>query len=168
MSFSYDELKYILVKSFSNFTGWDTKTIENMTITPSETLDVPEIGEIIGFEGISFLKYFADDIYVYLLNKDQSFRLFLIFGNQCQNIGDVQYHIQKYEKSKYGTVFSIVNDITDAMDSLALEVNFDAISKEDAIDMLSFLFSVLKRKDFVECVYPMLRYFDRCLENIAI
>lgn len=168
MGFSHSELKYILVKSFSNFTGSDIKTIENLIITSSEALDVPEVGEIVGLEGMPFLKYFADDIYVYLLNKDQSFRLFLIFGNQCQNIGDVQYYIQKYEKSKYSNVFSVVNDVTDAMDSLALEVNFDALSEEDSIDMLTFLFSVLTRKDFVECAYPMLRYFDRCSENIAI
>lgn len=168
MSFSHDELRYILIKSFSNFTGWNTKTIEDISVIPLESLDIPEVGAIVGIEGVTFLKYFADDIYVYLLNKDQSFRLFLIFGDQCQNINDVQYYIQKYEKSKYSNVFSVVNDVTDAMDSLALEVNFDAISKEDAIEMLSFLFSVLTRKDFVECAYPMLRYFDRCSENIAI
>ena len=106
MSFNHDELRYILVKSFSNFTGWDTKIIENLTITPSESLAIPEIGEIVGIEGVTFLKYFADDIYVYLLNKDQSFRLFLIFGDRCQNTNDVQYYIQKYKKSKYSSVFS--------------------------------------------------------------
>jgi len=168
MNFNYDELRSIFIHTFSNFTGWNRKAVEELVIKPTEGVDFPDLGEIAGIEGITFLRYFADDIYIYLMCKDQSFRLLLIFGDQCLNVDDVQGYMEKYEESKYDNVFTILNDVSDPMDSLMLEANFDATSVEDAIEMLSFLFSVLSRDDFIECAYPMLRYFDRCSQNIAI
>ena len=167
MNFSHDELISILVKSYSNFKGIDAR-IKDLTIVSADESDIPEIGDVVGIKDVNFLKYFSDDIYIYLLNKEESLRLLLMFGDRCQNPKDIQCYIKKYKQSKYGNIFSIVNDVTDTMDSLVLEVNFDVVSQEDAVDMLSFLFSVLTRKDFVDCAYPMLRYFDRYLENIAI
>lgn len=168
MNFNYNELKTIFVHSFSNFTGWNQKAVEELIINPKECIDFPDLGEIAGIEGITFLRCFGDDIYIYLINKDQSLRLLLIFGDQCLSVEGVQRHIKTYEKSKYENIFTIINDISDPMDSLMLEANFDATSVDDAIEMLTFLFSVLSRKDFIECAYPMLQYFDKCSQNIAI
>ena len=168
MNFKYDELKSIFARSFSSFTGWSQKAVEELIINPKEGIDFPDLGELAGIEGITFLRYFADDIYIYLINKNQSLRLLLIFGDRCLNVDGVQKHIKIYEKSKYENIFTIINNISDPMDALMLEANFDATSEDDAIEMLSFLFSILSRKDFIECAYPMIQYFDRCSQSFAI
>jgi hypothetical protein len=63
MNFKYDELKSIFARSFSSFTGWSQKAVEELIINPKEGIDFPDLGELAGIEGITFLRYFADDIY---------------------------------------------------------------------------------------------------------
>ncbi len=167
MNFNYENLKNIFIKSFSNFTGLSTNEVEDLPVISTDMIDIPEVGDVVGIEGVSFLNYFKDDIYVYLLSNEQSMQLVLIFGDGCKNIDEAQYYIDRYSRSKYGNIYSVLNQVSDELDSLTLNVNFDVVSEEDAVDMVSFLFSILLRKDFIDAAYPMLQYFDSHEQNIA-
>lgn len=160
MKFNYEKLKLIFLRSFSRIMGWERNLIEPLAVNPIECMDLPDVGEIVGIEGISFLRYFSGDVYICLMGKDGWLRLLLIFGNNCSDVSAAQEHIKMYKKSKYHNVFRIVNDISDSVDSLVLEADFDAVSEEDAEEMLCFLFLLLRKNDFVEAVSPVLKFFE--------
>ena len=168
MTFNYYELKSILVQSLSEFTGWNKDAVEQMIVNPMEAIDMPEIGNAAGIEGIPFLRYFADDVYIYLTNDYRMMRLMFIFGDRCFDVEAARSYIEKYGMCKYGKVFTVVNEINNDDDALMMEADFCAAGRERAVEMLSFLFSIFEKPDFIKVARPMLHCFDMCAVDTAI